>query len=732
MKTAPYGSWKSPITAAMLAEPPKFGGYGPGELIGDDVIAARSDPNDGGRVSLWRLPERTELTPGHYVRTALHEYGGGDWAATADSRGGAVIAYSDFPGGDLRILHGGSDDLLAPGGNYRYGGLKIDPTHGVVLAVREDTSAPGEPKDEIVSINIRDYLNPVLAASPSPVIAGLTRNPAIAGAPVIAGLTRNPAIAGAPVIAGLTRNPAIVDSPNPVTSPVIADSPDCVIADSPNPVIADSPDCVIAGLTRNPAERTTVLVSGADFYACPSLSQDGRLAWVQWNHPNMPWDTTTIMVAPLNNLADANKVSTGTDESAVYPSWAPDGSLIYLSDLQGFWNFYRFDGHQSKPLHQASYDFCGPMWVPEPSPYCIISADAKQVEIGCTWLQDGVSQLGVLRCDLATGTSELQQVPTDAIAANIRGSGTRSTLLLGYPNRRGTLATVDWNTQTISPLPLPTDPNQPDLTGYISVAQPIEWEGEYGPVHAWYYPPTNKDYQAPAGELPPVQVLSHGGPTSYSLPTYNLSDIQYWTSRGIGILDVNYSGSSGYGRAYRERLKGNWGIVDVEDCAAGALVLVERGLADPKRLSIKGGSAGGYTTLASLAFKDVFTAGISLYGIGDLEVLAKDTHKFESRYMDGLVGPYPERRDLYLERSPNHHLDKFDAAMLILQGSEDKVVPPQLAYAMADAIRAKGHPATLMVFDGEGHGFRRADTIIAATEAALNFLGETYNFTPSP
>ena len=679
----------------MLADPPKSGGYGPGELLGAHVIAARSDPSDGGRVSLWRLPERIELTPNNYVRTALHEYGGGEWAAASASdsviggnseTGGdsssvepanalaipadpadPVIVYSDFPSNDLRIIAGGQDKLLVPGGKYRYGSLRLDLPHGVVLAVREDLTGQKEPIDQIVSIDIKD----VIEGSPSPVDEG---------SPL-------------PVIAGLTRN---------LTPP------------------------------QHATERSQVLVSGADFYACPTLSSDGRLAWVQWNHPNMPWDTTTIMVAPLSDPSNATQISTGSDESAIYPTWAPDGSLIYLSDLSGFWNFYRYDGKSARPLHQAPYDFCSPMWVPEPAPYCLVGADDKQVVIGCSWLQDGKAKLGMLRCDLVAGTSTLTEIPTDAVSATIRGSGAQSTVLLGYADQRSALAIVDWNTETITPLPLPADPTQPDLTGYISVAQPIDWDGPFGTVHAWYYPPTNKDYQAPIGELPPVQVLSHGGPTSNSLPTYNLRDVQYWTSRGIGILDVNYSGSSGYGRAYRERLKGNWGIADVEDCATGALVLVDRGLADPNRLSIRGGSAGGYTTLASLAFRDVFSAGISLYGIGDLEVLAKDTHKFESRYPDGLVGPYPERRDLYLERSPNYHLDKFNAAMLILQGLDDKVVPPQLAYAMADAIRAKGHPATLMVFEGEGHGFRKAETIIAATEAELNFLGEVYHFTPAP
>jgi dipeptidyl aminopeptidase/acylaminoacyl peptidase len=266
--------------------------------------------------------------------------------------------------------------------------------------------------------------------------------------------------------------------------------------------------------------------------------------------------------------------------------------------------------------------------------------------------------------------------------------------------------------------------------GYISVPEAIEFPTEGGlTAHAFFYAPKNKDFAAPAGELPPLLVISHGGPTAAVTGQFNLS-IQFWTSRGIGVVDVNYGGSTGYGRPYRERLKDRWGIVDIDDCVNAALYLVERGDADPARLAIRGGSAGGYTTLASLAFRDVFAAGASYYGVSDLEALAKDTHKFESRYLDGLIGPYPERRDLYLERSPIHHVDGFSAPMIVLQGLEDKVVPPNQAEMIVDALREKGVPVAYVPFEGEQHGFRRAENIKKSLGAELYFYSRVFGFEP--
>ena len=262
------------------------------------------------------------------------------------------------------------------------------------------------------------------------------------------------------------------------------------------------------------------------------------------------------------------------------------------------------------------------------------------------------------------------------------------------------------------------------------MAQPVSWPGDQGEVHGWFYPPTNADFTAPEGTQPPLITLSHGGPTAFASPGFSLG-YQFWTTRGYAILDVNYGGSTGYGRAYRDRLQKRWGIVDVADCAGGAAAMGAQGRADPARLAIKGGSAGGYTTLSALTDTDVFTAGISQYGVGDLEALATDTHKFESRYLDGLVGPYPQDRAVYQERSPIHHVDRLSAPILLLQGTDDRVVPPNQAETMAEAARAKGLPVALIMFEGEGHGFRRADTIQASLAAQIYFLGRIFGFTPA-
>lgn len=264
----------------------------------------------------------------------------------------------------------------------------------------------------------------------------------------------------------------------------------------------------------------------------------------------------------------------------------------------------------------------------------------------------------------------------------------------------------------------------------VSLAQPVSWTGEQGVVHGFFYPPTNASFSAPRGSLPPLITLSHGGPTSFATADFKIA-YQFWTSRGFAILDVNYSGSAGFGRAYRDRLKGRWGVVDVQDCIAGAVAMGSERLADPQRLAIRGGSAGGYTTLAALTATDVFAAGISQYGIADLEAMATDTHKFEARYLDSLVGPYPEDRALYIERSPIHRLDQLSAPILLLQGTDDRVVPPNQAEMLAEAARQKRLPVALIMFDGEGHGFRRSETIKAATEAQIYFLGRILGFEPA-
>ncbi|MGV8910054.1 MAG: S9 family peptidase [Propionicimonas sp.] len=475
--------------------------------------------------------------------------------------------------------------------------------------------------------------------------------------------------------------------------------------------------------TMNP-DGGTVLASGADFYATPALRPDGMLAWVEWQLPGMPWDATRLMVAPLDDPEQATQVAGGAQESALHPSWAPDGSLLYLSDASGNWNFHSWDGETSRRLHRHQWDFCEPMWTPGPAPYAVLD-DGR---IGCSWLADGIGHLGLLVPGGPDGDWLLEPRETGGVSCAVSGGGARVVALIGYAERPAELHLLDLETRNDRLLRKAAARMLPEAR--VSRAQPLTWDSPDGPVHAWYYPPTNPDVSPPAGELPPVQVWSHGGPTGFSDAAFALST-QFWTTRGIGILDVNYSGSSGYGRAYRERLRGRWGISDVRDCVDGARTLVAAGLADPARLSIRGGSAGGYTTLAALTTTDVFAAGISLYGIADLESLTLATHKFESGYNEALIAPWPEGRDTYRERSPIHHLDRLGCPMLILQGRQDLVVPPSQAEAMAAAVRAKGLPVELIWFDNEGHGFRRSESIIATAKAALAFLGRVHGFAPA-
>ncbi len=467
-----------------------------------------------------------------------------------------------------------------------------------------------------------------------------------------------------------------------------------------------------------------VLASGADFYASPTLDQTGRLAWVQWDLPDMPWDSSQLWVAPLTEPTTAQAVLNRSGVSALHPRWSSTGQLIYLSDASGYWNFQSWDGGSSQPLHQHEFDFCLPMWNPDPAPYSLL-ADGR---IGCSWIEAGRSQVGMLTPADQDRPARLERLDTGAVSAELSGSGSQVVALLGYPERPAELRLLDLTTGSSQLLQQATSAELPP--DQISLAQELSWESPDGPVHAWYYPPTNSDLTGLPGELPPVQVWSHGGPTALADPSFRLTT-QFWTSRGIGILDVNYSGSAGYGRAYRERLARNWGVSDVRDCVAGAAALVAAGLADPKRLSIRGSSAGGYTTLAALTSSEAFAAGISLYGIADLEPLANSTHKFEARYLDRLVAPYPEGVQVYRERSPIHHLDRLNCPMLILQGEADRVVPPSQARAMAAAVQAKGLPVELILFETEGHGFRQADSIITTAWAALEFLGRVHGFEPA-
>ena len=483
----------------------------------------------------------------------------------------------------------------------------------------------------------------------------------------------------------------------------------------------------LVSLDLDGRDDAQVLASGYDFYSSPRLSPDGsRLAWLAWRHPNMPWDGAELWVGELTadgTIASVTLVAGGAtggnEESIFQPEWSPDGILYFVSDRTGWWNLYRWLDGRVEPLCPMAAEFGRPQWVFGLSTYAFESAS----RIVCTYAEQGTWRLATL------DTATLRLTPLDlpyTEVREVRALPGRAVLGVGSPTESSSIVALDLATGRVEYLRRSSEVAVD--AGYLSVPQAVEFPTEHGlTAHALYYAPRNRDYEAPAGELPPLLVKSHGGPTSATSTTLRL-EIQYWTSRGIAVLDVNYGGSTGYGRAYRQRLNGQWGIVDVDDCVNGARYLVERGEVDGNRLCISGGSAGGYTTLAALTFRRTFKAGASYYGVSDLEALAKDTHKFESRYLDSMVGPYPARRDLYVARSPISHVDQLACPVVFFQGLEDKVVPPDQAERMVEALRAKGLPVAYVAFEGEQHGFRRAEHIKRSLDGELYFYSKVFGF----
>ncbi|MEO8434435.1 MAG: S9 family peptidase [Pyrinomonadaceae bacterium] len=467
-----------------------------------------------------------------------------------------------------------------------------------------------------------------------------------------------------------------------------------------------------------------VLVSGNDFYSSPRVSPDGsRLAWLTWNHPNMPWDGSEVWVGDIESdgaIVNQQLVAGGIAESIFQPEWSPDGVLYFVSDRSGWWNIYcqGVDG-RTELVHAREANFGAPQWVFGMSTYAFASA----TQIVCAYAELGIWRLATID----TGDRSFKPIATPYTDISfLRAAGELVTFRGGSPTE--TASIVDFNLLSGETTVLRRSKNIDLDPGYLSIPKPIEFPTEGGlTAHAYFYPPLNPDYAAPPGERPPLLVKSHGGPTSAAVTTLSLS-LQYWTSRGIAVLDVNYGGSTGYGREYRRRLDGKWGIVDVDDCANGALFLVGEGKVDGERLMIDGGSAGGYTTLCALTFRDLFKAGASFFGVGDAEALAKETHKFESRYLDGLIGPYPERRDLYVERSPINFTDRLSCPVIFFQGLEDKVVPPNQAETMVEALRLKKVPVAYVAFPGEQHGFRRAENIRRSLDGELYFYSRVFGF----
>lgn len=470
-------------------------------------------------------------------------------------------------------------------------------------------------------------------------------------------------------------------------------------------------------------EDIHVLVSGNDFYSSPRLNPQGnQLCWLSWNHPNMPWDGTQLWVAEVKadgSLGSQKLVAGGVNESIFQPEWSPDGILHFVSDRSGWWNLYRWSDGSIEPLCEMAAEFGLPQWVFGMSTYAFESAG----HIICTYTQQGRWHLASL--DTTTQQLEVIDTPYTEISS-LRADAGIAVFCAASPTQSTSIVQMDLRTRQLSVLRRSSEVGI-DL-GYMSTPQAIEFPTENGlTAHAFFYPPQNRDYTAPAPELPPLLVKSHGGPTAAVSSKFNLG-IQYWTSRGFGVLDVNYGGSTGYGREYRQRLDNQWGIVDVDDCVNAARYLVERGEADGNRIAIAGGSAGGYTTLCALTFRDTFKAGASYYGVSDLEALAQDTHKFESRYLDRLVGPYPERRDLYWERSPINFTARLDCPVIFFQGLEDKIVPPNQAEMMVSALKAKGLPVAYVPFEGEQHGFRRAENIKRALDGEFYFYSRVFGF----
>lgn len=472
------------------------------------------------------------------------------------------------------------------------------------------------------------------------------------------------------------------------------------------------------------------LVTGCDFYATPRISPDGsKLSWMCWNHPNMPWDSSEVWVADISedgDLQNHRNVAGGPGESVFQPSWSHEGVLHFVSDRTNWWNLYaEVAPGEVVSLAPMEAEFGMPFWVFGMSTYVCL----PESRILCSYNENGTWRLAIISSDLKTGTHILESISspfTDFCyfvsdgkkVATLAGSPTQPTSVVELDLRTKKFTTIKTSCETI-----------PDK-GYISAPQTIEFPTEGGKTaFAFFYPPTNQDYNAPQDELPPLLLKSHGGPTGATSSVLSLG-LQYWTSRGFAVVDVNYGGSTGFGREYRDRLRGQWGVVDVDDSVNAAKYLIEKKLVDPNKLAITGGSAGGYTTLCVLTFRDLFKAGASHFGIGDVESLMAETHKFESRYGDYLIGPISEK-ELYKKRSPLNYVEQLSCPVIFFQGLEDKAVLPSQAESMVAALKAKGVPVAYIAYPGEQHGFRKAENIKRTLEAEFYFYGRIFGYTPA-
>jgi len=628
---APYGSWKTPVTPALLAAS--------NILVSEPAMEKgvfywkEARPKDGGRYVVVRSQGNriADLTPkGFNVRTTVHEYGGGDYFVYKRN-----IYFSNYRDQRLYAQSPGQRPRpITPSGiDLRYADGVVDQGRGRIVIVREDHR-----------VRVRQAVN------------------------------------------------------------------------------------TIVGIDLAEGGPGQILVSGNDFYSNPRIDTNGsRLVWLTWNHPNMPWNGTELWVGELGTdgeMKNKEMVAGGPRESVFQPEWSPDGTLYFVSDRTGWWNLYRMgkNGKETEALHPMEAEFGGPQWAFRPLKYAFEGPNS----IVCAYVTEGTSHLG--RLNVQTGRLDEVKAPYTEISEVLAWPG-HALFVAGSPAEPTSIVVADLGTGETTVLrrsiKTTVDP------GYLSKPETVRFPTEKGKeAYAFYYPPRNKDYRAPQGEKPPLVVMSHGGPTSAVTTTLKYA-IQFWTGHGLAVADVNYGGSTGHGREYRERLEGNWGVVDVDDCINAAKYLVRRGDVDGKRVAIRGGSAGGYTTMCAVTFRKFFNAGASLFGISDLEGFDETTHKFESRYNQILLGPYPERKDVYRERSALHYADRVSCPLILFQGLEDKIVPPAQSKKFYEAVKRKGIPTAYIAFRGEQHGFRKAENIKREAELELYFYSRIFGFSPA-
>ena len=649
--TAPYGSWKSPITAEMLISGGKRR-LNEIKIDGSDIYWLDGRPAEAGRIVIMRRTADgtvEDLTPAPFnSRNAVHEYGGGSYAVRnrtiyftnwEDQR-----IYSQIDGGKLRPL---TAEPPFPR-SIRYADLTITTNGKYILCVRETHHQDGaEAINEIAAID-----------------------------------------------------------------------------------------------TATGEQKT--IATGRDFYCAPRScpSHDG-IAWTEWDHPNMPWDGNTLVSSSFNQddatISTTAPIAGQQDESIVQPTWGPNGLLHFVTDRTGWWNIHAWKDGEPVNLRHEESDHGRPDWQFAFTSYAHLPDN--KIALGKGGVTDGsivlinsgvpplAGEMSGGQRGLANSTHSIE-IPYSEISFITAGPDGTTILFVGAsPTAEPAIISLDLETEHCSTIYAPSDI---DIDrGYLSTPHHIIFPTtDNGQAHAFCYEPTNKDFTAPDGELPPLVTICHGGPTSASGTGLDLST-HYWTSRGFAVVDVNYRGSSGYGKVYRDALKGKWGIYDTDDCIAAAQHLIDQNLVDKDRVIIRGGSAGGYTTINALTFHNFFAAGAALYGIADLMVFIGDTHKFESRYLDSLVGPYPEEAQRYHDRSAINFMDQLATPMIILQGLEDEIVPPSQAEIMVNALESKGLPYAYIGFPGEQHGFRQAANIIRAQQAELHFYGKVLNFQPA-